>query len=59
MILTTSATPGFARRPEWQVIPAVRLRRFVTLSGSEYSRPSPRAPEAIRRLAAAFDSLGR
>jgi iron complex transport system substrate-binding protein len=59
VILTTSATPGFARRPEWQVIPAVRLRRFVTLSGSEYSRPSPRAPEAIRRLAAAFDSLGR
>jgi ABC-type Fe3+-hydroxamate transport system substrate-binding protein len=57
LILTTSESPAFARRPEWQVIPAVKYRRFTTVLGSEYSRPSPRAPEAIRRLAAVFDSV--
>jgi len=52
-VLTTSDTiPGFARRPEWQVVRAVRERRFVHVSGSEFSRPSPRAPGAIRELAA-------
>ena len=38
---------------------AVRQRRLVVLQGSEFSRPSPRAPGAIARLAAAFDSLSR
>jgi len=59
VILTSSETPAFASRPEWQVIPAVRERRFVRLEGSAFSRPSPRAPDAVRWLAAAFDSLGR
>jgi ABC-type Fe3+-hydroxamate transport system substrate-binding protein len=57
LILTTAESPGFARRPEWQVIPAVRERRFLRVSGSEYSRPSPRAPDAIQRLSHALDSL--
>ena len=57
LVLTTSESPAFARRPEWRVIPAVRDRRFIVVTGSEYSRPSPRAPGAIRRLAAAIDSL--
>jgi iron complex transport system substrate-binding protein len=39
--------PVFARRPPWQVIRAVRERRFVTLAGSLFGRPSPRAPAAI------------
>ena len=39
------------------MVRAVRERRLVVMQGSEFSRPSPRAPEAIRRLAAAFDSL--
>jgi ABC-type Fe3+-hydroxamate transport system substrate-binding protein len=56
-ILTTTSSPAFASRPEWQVVPAVRERRLVVMQGSEFSRPSPRAPLAIRRLAAAFDSL--
>jgi ABC-type Fe3+-hydroxamate transport system substrate-binding protein len=45
--------PAFARRAPWQVIRAVRERRFVTLVGSLFGRPSPRAPAAIaafRRL---------
>jgi ABC-type Fe3+-hydroxamate transport system substrate-binding protein len=53
LILTTGTGPGaFARRPEWQVVRAVRERRFLPVSGSEFDRPSPRAPEAIRHLAA-------
>jgi iron complex transport system substrate-binding protein len=49
---TTDEPPAFAGRPEWQVVPAVRNHRFLQVSGSEFSRPSPRAPEAIRRLSA-------
>ena len=53
LIFTTTEGPsGFANRPEWQVVPAVRRRRFLRVSGSEFNRPSPRAPAAIRELAA-------
>jgi iron complex transport system substrate-binding protein len=53
LIFTTTEGPsGFASRPEWQVVPAVRRRRFLRVSGSEFNRPSPRAPAAIRELAA-------
>lgn len=48
--------PPFARRAEWQVIRAVRARRFVYLTGSLFGRPSPRAAQAaqeLRRLLAA------
>lgn len=45
--------PAFLSRPEWQVVPAVRERRLVREEGSEFSRPSPRAPAAIRELRAA------
>ena len=59
-ILTSNAAlPAFATRPEWQVVRAVRERRFVHAPGSEYSRPSPRAPQAIRRLAAQLAALPR
>jgi iron complex transport system substrate-binding protein len=52
LILTTTAGPaGFAERPEWQTVRAVRERRFLPVSGSEFNRPSPRAPDAIRELA--------
>jgi ABC-type Fe3+-hydroxamate transport system substrate-binding protein len=49
----TSGPPPFADRPSWQVIRAVRQRRYVTLAGSLFGRPSPRAPAAI----AAFRKL--
>jgi ABC-type Fe3+-hydroxamate transport system substrate-binding protein len=42
-----SGPPAFAGRPSWQVVRAVRQRRFVTLAGSLFGRPSPRAPAAI------------
>jgi iron complex transport system substrate-binding protein len=53
LIFTTTEGPSsFASRPEWQVVPAVREHRFLRVSGSEFNRPSPRAPAAIRALAA-------
>jgi iron complex transport system substrate-binding protein len=53
LIFTTTDGPSaFADRPEWQVVPAVRKRRFLRVSGSEFDRPSPRAPAAIRQLTA-------
>ena len=51
-ILTTAAGPAsFAKRPEWQAVGAVRQRRFLSVSGSQYDRPGPRSPRAIRALA--------
>jgi len=59
LIFTTAEGPsGFASRPEWQVVPAVRERRFLAVNGSEFNRPSPRAPQAIRELAAALGRSG-
>ncbi|MEZ0335717.1 MAG: ABC transporter substrate-binding protein [Gemmatimonadales bacterium] len=60
LILTTAAGPAaFANRPEWQVVPAVRERRFVHVKGSEFNRPSPRSPSAIRQLAGQLKALAR
>jgi len=59
-ILTmTETTPAFALRPEWQVVRAVRERRFINVTGSEFSRPGPRSPQAITRLAAALRDVPR
>jgi iron complex transport system substrate-binding protein len=53
LIFTTTEGPSsFASRPEWQVVTAVREHRFLMVTGSEFNRPSPRAPAAIRELAA-------
>ena len=60
LILTTEEGPAaFAQRPEWQVVPAVKQQRFLRVSGSEFERPSPRAPSAIRELAARIRSSNR
>jgi len=60
LILTTTEGPAaFATRPEWQVVPAVKRRRFLRVSGSEFNRPSPRAPSAIRELAQRMRDLTR
>jgi iron complex transport system substrate-binding protein len=42
--------PRFARRPEWQVVPAVRKRRFVYLTGSQFGRPGLRAADAAAQF---------
>jgi iron complex transport system substrate-binding protein len=60
LIFTTTEGPSaFATRPEWQVVPAVREQHFLRVSGSEFNRPSPRAPAAIRQLAARLSGVGR
>jgi iron complex transport system substrate-binding protein len=60
LIFTTTEGPSsFASRPEWQVVPAVREHRFLQMSGSEFNRPSPRAPAAIRQLAARLAGVDR
>jgi iron complex transport system substrate-binding protein len=53
LILTAASGPAsIAGRPEWQVVRAVRERRFLRISGTEYDRPGPRSPGAVRALAA-------
>jgi ABC-type Fe3+-hydroxamate transport system substrate-binding protein len=42
----------FATRPEWRVVPAFREGRVLQVAGTEFLRPSPRAPGAIGALAA-------
>jgi iron complex transport system substrate-binding protein len=60
LIFTTAEGPSaFASRPEWQVVPAVREHRFLWVNGSEFERPSPRAPAAIRELAASLGKVRR
>ncbi len=53
LVLGDSA-PGFARRAEWQSVPAVREHRFVHVPSALFSRPGPRSPEALRVLSAAL-----
>jgi iron complex transport system substrate-binding protein len=57
VLVTGEEEPGWLSRPEWQVVPAVRARRLLRVSGSEYNRPSPRAPGAVARLARSIDAL--
>jgi ABC-type Fe3+-hydroxamate transport system substrate-binding protein len=53
LILTAAIGPAsIVDRPEWQVVRAVRERRLLRISGTEYDRPGPRSPGAIRALAA-------
>lgn len=57
-VLVTSAdsTPAISARPEWAVVPAVRERRFVRVHGSEFNRPGPRTPDAIRTMRRAIEA---
>jgi iron complex transport system substrate-binding protein len=58
VILAMNEIPDFASRPQWQVVRAVRERRFLVVQGTDLLRPTPRAGAAVLRLAAALDSLG-
>src|SRR5437660_2171287 len=53
-----AGVPAWSRRPEWQTVRAVPLHRFIVLGGDLFGRPSPRAPEAVRRLRS-FIEAGR
>lgn len=59
LVLVTAPEPRVAARPEWQVVRAVRDRRFVVAEGTEFLRPTPRAGAAIAQLARLIDSVGR
>ncbi len=56
LLVGSNGLPEFAERPEWQVVKAVRERRFVRVEGSEFSWPTFRAFEAVRRLRTALAS---
>jgi iron complex transport system substrate-binding protein len=57
VLVLGKASPTFAQRPEWQSVPAVREHAFLFADGTEFGQPSPRAPSAIRFLAAQFRAL--
>jgi iron complex transport system substrate-binding protein len=60
VVLTLGAdAPKDLDRAEWRVVPAVRDGRMVHAEGSEFSRPSPRAPLAIRELRSALSEVNR
>ena len=50
MLSDSGLPPGYANRPEWRVVPAVRQGRFLFLPGRLFGRPGPRAAEAVREL---------
>lgn len=50
LVLVGDSEPAVAGRPEWQVVGAVRGRRFVHFNPPAFGRPSPRAPAVIRDL---------
>jgi iron complex transport system substrate-binding protein len=52
LLVSSDGPPAIASRPEWRVVPAVRQNRFIHVSSSAFSRPSPRAAEAIVELKA-------
>jgi iron complex transport system substrate-binding protein len=54
-----SMSAGFARRPEWRAVRAVREGRLLGLADAALSRPSPRAPAAIAALRRQLDSALR
>jgi iron complex transport system substrate-binding protein len=54
LLVVGEAEPTFSSRPEWEPVAAVRARRFVRVSGSEFNRPSPRIGAAVRALARAL-----
>jgi ABC-type Fe3+-hydroxamate transport system substrate-binding protein len=50
VLADAAVLPGFAKRPEWQAVRAVRDRHFLLLPGSLFGRPGPRSPQAVSEL---------
>mgnify|MGYP001175500681 CR=1 FL=1 len=59
ILVVGGSEPAFLGKPEWQVVPAVRERRLLRVSGSMFSRPSPRIGQAVRQLRSALETAGR
>jgi ABC-type Fe3+-hydroxamate transport system substrate-binding protein len=57
VLLVDDAEPRFAARSEWRVVAAVRDRRFVVVSGTQFSWPSFRSAAAVRQLRAALQEV--
>jgi ABC-type Fe3+-hydroxamate transport system substrate-binding protein len=55
LVTSDSSLTNRVDSPEWHTVPAIRDRRFFLVMGNEYSRPSFRAPRAVRRLRAALE----
>ncbi|MHB1329083.1 MAG: ABC transporter substrate-binding protein [Gemmatimonadales bacterium] len=51
--------PAFLSKPEWQVVPAVRERRLLRVSGSMFNRPSPRIGQAVRQLRTVLETASQ
>lgn len=54
VLLDADGMPAWSARPEWQVVRAVRERRFLPVRGTAFARPTLRALEAVRTLRDAF-----
>lgn len=59
VLLLEGEEPAWATRPEWQVVRAVRERRFGFVRGTEFARPTFRALDAVRSLRGMLDSVAR
>ena len=55
VLLAGETRPDYLDRPEWNVVKAIREKRFVTVSGTEFSWPSFRSAAAVRTLHAALE----
>jgi len=59
LLVSSDGPPAIAGRPEWRVVPAVRDNRFIHVTSSAFSRPSPRAAEAIVELRRKLEEFRR
>ncbi len=59
ILISSGGEPEIAGRPEWRAVRAVRERRFLRVHGSEFNRPGPRMPDAVRELATALAAASR
>ncbi len=59
LVVSDSGIPRWSQRPEWQTVRAVREGRFIVAPGTEFGRPTFRAPAAIRRLRQEFAKWAR
>jgi iron complex transport system substrate-binding protein len=59
ILISSEGEPEIAGRPEWRAVRAVRERRFLRVHGSEFNRPGPRMPDAVREFATALAAASR